>query len=134
MTDQSAENLQIVKAFNDAFMEGRIDDAKAMLAEDVTMAEPESLPYGGTYRGPDGFLELGGKVLDTWDFPGPLEMSFHAIDNGQVLSRTEFDGISKATGKRFAGPYLEFYSFEDGKIKRIEVFVDTAAIAAMVAE
>lgn len=50
----------------DAFQSGDDAATRALIGPDFVMHEDEGMPCGGTYRGPDGFFELVGKV---WSDP-----------------------------------------------------------------
>ena len=39
---------------------------RALISPDFVMYEDEGMPYGGVYRGQDGFFELIDKVWRTW--------------------------------------------------------------------
>ena len=54
-------NADTVKNGWDAFARGDMDAATATTSDSAEIVVPESLPWGGTYTGPDGFKEMIGK-------------------------------------------------------------------------
>ncbi len=54
-------NADTVKNGWDAFAKGDMDAATATTSDSAEIVIPESLPWGGTYTGPDGFKEMIGK-------------------------------------------------------------------------
>ena len=60
-------NADTVKNGWDAFARGDMDAATATTSDSAEIVVPESLPWGGTYTGPDGFKEMIGKFLSNFD-------------------------------------------------------------------
>lgn len=101
-----------------------------LLHEDIVVVEPESLPYGGVYRGRDAFLRellpamLGGFELAVEDV--------RLIDGGErVAGQLTVVLTSRERGDVLRMPYVEVYEFGGGLICSIEVYPqDTATLAA----
>jgi hypothetical protein len=56
--------IAVVRRFYDAVAQGRVDAVLDLLHPQVEWRAPESLPWGGTFRGHDGFREFFAKVVD----------------------------------------------------------------------
>lgn len=75
-----------------------------VLAEDFVIVEPDSLPYGGSYHGVDGYRALMQAI-------GALfELTFepvgcHAVGDHMVVLRLNVRFASRSTGLRFACPW-----------------------------
>jgi ketosteroid isomerase-like protein len=63
---------------------GDIDAFVATLAPDIQVHEPDYLPYGGTYHGPDGFLELLGEATKILDL-GSMKVLTASADEDRVI-------------------------------------------------
>ena len=78
-------NADTVKNGWDAFARGDMDAATATTSDSAEIVVPESLPWGGTYTGPDGFKEMIGKFLSNFDEVRPAPQEFIEADGGRVL-------------------------------------------------
>lgn len=62
----SADNVSAVRIAYDAMSQGD-PDVFGMFAEQMEFHEPESLPWGGIYHGPDGMGKLFAALAEHWD-------------------------------------------------------------------
>ena len=77
-------NADTVKNGWDAFAKGDMDAATATTSDSAEIVIPESLPWGGTYTGPDGFKEMIGKFVSNFDEVSPNPQEFIEADGGRV--------------------------------------------------
>jgi hypothetical protein len=56
-------NADLVRSGWEAFGKGDLDAAVATTSDSAEIVIPDSLPWGGTYTGPDGFKEMIGKFF-----------------------------------------------------------------------
>ena len=56
--------IAVVRGFNDALARGDVAGMVDFLDPQVEWRAPESVPWGGTFRGRDGFREFLGKIAD----------------------------------------------------------------------
>ena len=118
-------NADAVKSGWDAFAEGDLDTAVATTSDSAEIVVPETLPWGGTYRGPDGFKEMIGKFVSNFDEINPDPQEFIEADGGRVV--VTVSGTSKTkSGKELSGDSIWLYKLDDGQIQRAEFFGDTA--------
>jgi ketosteroid isomerase-like protein len=107
---------------------GRWEALHDVLDERFTIVEPESLPYGGTHRGVDGYVALLQQIA------GLFELAFepkalHALADGTVVLRMDVTFTARSTGERVQLPVVELLEVTGGRVRRSEVFVsDTAAL------
>jgi ketosteroid isomerase-like protein len=109
-----------------------------LVQPDFEIHWPRSLPYGGSYRGPDADMQRGRPTwAATWDPLQPTAAERHldpriVADNEQtgevvVLWRQRGRG---GTGERFDGEVLGLYQVRDGRLARAQMFhFDTVALA-----
>jgi len=123
--------------FSERFLAAmRAGDAAAvgdMLHPDFELVEAASLPYGGTYRGLDGWLALTKKVGET--FAGfRLSLIDYAGDSDDSLVvQFAISGRGRQSGVPFETRVLEYWRFRDGKLWRIDPFYfDTHLIVASI--
>ena len=121
------DNVDVVQGAWDAFGRGDIDAVLEAIAPSAETRLPESLPWGGTYAGPDGFRDFLTKLGDSFEqFSATPQKVLGADDNHVVvLARTK--GRTKA-GATIEGSTVWIYQLRDGKIADAESFGDTAQV------
>jgi ketosteroid isomerase-like protein len=115
----------VVRSAWEGFRSGDMDQVAAAFDDSAEIVIPESLPWGGTYRGPDGFRQMIGEFTGLLeDFrPSPenfLEDGDHVVVPLDIQARTK-------TGKDMSGRALWLYRVQGSKIVRAEIFADTAS-------
>jgi uncharacterized protein len=116
-----SNGAQQLKALYGAVIKGDLEAVVKLLHPEFVVVEPESLPYGGTYRGRDAFLgELLPKM--TKDFQLVLE-DVRVLDGGDVVAgQLTAVFTSRKSGRALRVPYVEICSFKDGLISLLEVY------------
>jgi len=78
-------NADVIWQAWEAFGQQDLDGATADMDGDAEVIVPESLPWGGTYRGPDGFKEMVGQFLSQFeDFRPDIEGRFRGRERPGV--------------------------------------------------
>jgi hypothetical protein len=127
-----SELLTVVHDFVAAFDEGRIADATAFIADDCEIFEAPSLPYGGVWKGKDGFVAVTAGILDTWEFQGG-EWENVSIGKSSVTLAGTQNMTSRATGRECHLGVVEIYYVRGSEIVGINVFYqDTVAIRQLI--
>jgi len=113
------------------------DELSRLLTPDAECIEAESLQWGGTWRGPAGFVAMfdqGARVFADLiaRHGGAAGMKAHdavytRCDNGDILRSYVLSLTAK--GRGYDARCLELYRFEGDRIALIDVFFfDTAAM------
>jgi ketosteroid isomerase-like protein len=119
-------NAEAVKERWADFANGDLDGAVSTTDEDAEIVMPETLPWGGTYRGPEGFKEMIQKFLSNFESVDPKPTEFLDADDGETVIVT-VEGVGKTkTGNELSGRSVWLYKVRDGRLKRAEFFGDTA--------
>ncbi len=120
----SQENVEIVRAFLEAFERRDLDEASEFLAPDVESVRP-GLPGGRTYTGVDGMRSAWLDWLAPWaSYRIEIE---EAIDCGdRVLLLVNNFGRLEGSAQEVAMATAGVYTFRDGKIARWEIYSDRA--------
>lgn len=121
LDQQTRDNLEAIRRFYPAIMAGDVDTMRAFMAPDCVFYEPESLPYGGAYRGPDGFLGLMQVLGDYWETMDPQDFRVSGSGN-LVTAHFRFIAVSKKTGLTLDTPLIEVWDMEGGRGKVGRVF------------
>ena len=67
-SQQTEQTRQVVAAIHAASAKGDIENERLLFSPDLVIEEPPYLPYGGTFHGYDGFLELASQAIKFVDF------------------------------------------------------------------
>lgn len=121
------DNVDVVQGAWDAFGRGDIDAVIEAIAPSAETRLPESLPWGGTYAGPDGFRDFLTKLGDSFDQFSATPQKVLGADDNHVVVLAKTKGRTKA-GATIEGKTIWIYQLRDGKIADAESFGDTAQV------
>jgi hypothetical protein len=100
-----------------------------VLHPEIEFHEAASLPWGKVYRGIGGMQEFLGALV-TW-FGNDIKITTHFYSDApddQVIVHATLHVLDRSY------PYLELWQLTDGKVKRIEPFLDTASLLTRLRE
>jgi ketosteroid isomerase-like protein len=105
------DNTEVVRRLFDAVERRDLDGLLAVYHEEVSITEPASLPYGGTYRGHDGVREHAIGFMRCWGpFQGQAEARLDPVfmqdDDGKVAAVFRHRALDPASGERLDGEHL----------------------------
>jgi ketosteroid isomerase-like protein len=121
------DNVELVESAWEAFGRRDIEAATQIAGPNSEIIAPESLPWGGTYRGQDGFKEFTENLLGHFaEFSAKPEKVLGADDDHVVV-------VARVTAKTkggndFQGRVVWIYRLRDGKIVQAEATTDTAKL------
>ena len=118
-------NADVVRSGWEAFGKGDLDAAVATTSDSAEIVIPESLPWGGTYTGPDGFKEMIVKFVSNFEEVEPAPQEFLEADGDHVVVTVKGIGKTKS-GNELSGDSLWLYKMDGGKIIRAQFYGDTA--------
>jgi ketosteroid isomerase-like protein len=95
-------------------------------APEVVLTQHDALPWGGRYVGRDGIAEFALKLVGTIDSKVTPEALFAAGQTVIQYGRTR--GTVRETGAAFDVPECHVFTIEDGKIARMEFYIDSDAM------
>ena len=107
------------------------EGALAMVDEKAVWREAESLPWGGEWRGPDGFARLTREI----DVLAELTARGHEIVRAGDVVELRLDAVftSRRSGRQLPMTVVEHYRVHDGKIYGADAFYnDTQAVNDLV--
>jgi len=121
------DNVGVIEAAWEAFGKGDLDKAVDVAAPEGEIVAPDSLPWGGTYVGPDGFRDLLGQIFQRFEGFSAKPEKVLGADDDHVVVVASIIGRAKG-GKDLRGRVVWVYQLRDGKVVRAEAFPDSAAI------
>ena len=109
-----------------------IEQAREFVNYDCVIREADSLPYGGTYHGPEGFVHLVRTVFGTWRDFG---LDILNVWTNNVDTMIQISEISGSTDRgSFKMPMVEYYKVRNGKMSEITIiYYDTKLLADLAA-
>jgi hypothetical protein len=123
------KNVQVVKDFFAAIGSGDKQRVLALVADDIEWIVPgEDWPLAGTHRGHAGIavvLQKASEELET-TYPRPPEF---VAQGDRVLVIGVATGKIKATNKAFKDEWVFDITVRDGKLTRIQEYIDTQALS-----
>ena len=123
------KNVQLVKNLFTAMGSGNARDLLALAAEDIEWIIPgEGWPLAGTHRGHAelaAVLKKASEEVET-QYPKPPEF---VAQGDRVMVVGVATGKIKATNRPFKDEWVFDITVRDGKLTRIQEYIDTQALA-----
>ncbi|MET8812493.1 nuclear transport factor 2 family protein [Streptomyces sp. NPDC004549] len=123
----------VVRRLYDALGRGDVPGVLAALHPEVTVDEPEQLPYGGVHRGREAFV---GSVLSVMTGHAAVALTGAEVFEGPsgVVGRLTGTLTAHSTGEEFPLTMTEVHRVEDGTVRAIDVYLkDPGGLAAFYA-
>jgi uncharacterized protein len=122
----SEANAEIARRAYEAFGRGDLNVVLGSFAADIEFHAAESLPWGGLHNGREAVAKnVFGALGDVYDrFAVNPERYIESGDTLVVLGR--YSGIGKASGKPFDAAFAHVWNLEDGLLKTLNHYADTA--------
>jgi ketosteroid isomerase-like protein len=118
-------NVETFTAIRDAYTRGDYQSAWELLDPQIEWIEPREMPGAGAYRGHDGVRESLTKFVGTWsDYR--VEHHILAEAGDQLYVRVHISGKGRSSGAPGAFDEYQVWTFRDGKVTRVEMFLDEA--------
>jgi ketosteroid isomerase-like protein len=119
----SQKNVEVVRRAVAAVNRRDIDGYLACCTDDVRLSTPLA-EVVGAYDGPDGIRRFFTDISDTGpDFKLTIER-LEAVGTDRVLALMEVTATGRASGIPQVAQTGNIYDLVDGKIDRIQIFVD----------
>ena len=121
------DNVDVVQEAWDAWAKGDIEAATSIVAPEGEITAPSTLPWGGTFLGPEGFRDfLAGLLAHFKDFKATPEKVLGA-DDDHVVVTANVRGRTKKGGT-VENRSVWVYKLRGGQVVSAETFADTAAM------
>jgi uncharacterized protein len=121
------DNVDVVQSAWDAFARGDIEAVLDTIAPAAETRVPETLPWGGTYAGPDGFGDFIARLNDNFEQFSVTPDKVLGADDNHVIVTVKVKGRTKR-GNTIENRAVWIYQLRDGRIADAETFGDTAQV------
>ena len=114
-------NPDIQQRFVAAVFAGDAATLTALCHANFVLHQGGAMPYAGTYRGAEGFLQFLGIFAETLEVEKLETVRIYSCDDPDWLV-SEFDVVAtvKATGQRYETTLLERWQFSGGKVVSVK--------------
>ncbi len=115
------KNTEIAQAYLNAAYSGDIENAKSLLADDITLVMGGNNELSGTYVGPAKFMEGFGKMLEITNNTYQMKEQIEWLEgkNRCILITEE---QAEKNGEAHTFKRVVDYQIKDGKIKAIQLY------------
>ncbi|MEM9919906.1 MAG: nuclear transport factor 2 family protein [Bacteroidota bacterium] len=121
------KNTAIVQNFYAHLAKGDRENAYKLLADDFTLKQADSLPYGGGYRGPEALVDFFKKFNAYWQQFETLTTAFYECEN-KVFAVSTIQG-KNVLDKLIETEMIQIYHVDNQKIVSAQPFYfDTALL------
>jgi ketosteroid isomerase-like protein len=121
------DNVDVIQGSWDAWSAGDFDAATNIVAPEGEITAPSTLPWGGTFLGPEGFQDfLRGLLSHFKDFKAVPEKVLGA-DDDHVIVTANIRGRTK-DGTPVENRAVWIYKLRGGQVVSAETFADTAQV------
>jgi ketosteroid isomerase-like protein len=121
----SQEHVDVIKATYEAFNRRDFDALFEHYDPDIVWEQDDKFVEPGTHHGHDGVRYVFESVFESFDeFQIEVEEIIDLDD--RVLAILQIAGRARLTGMELATPGAHLFSFRDGKIVKLQLFVDPA--------
>jgi hypothetical protein len=121
------DNVDVVQGAWDAFGRGDMDAVLDAIAPTAETRVPETLPWGGTYAGPEGFGDFVAKLYESFEQFSATPDKVLGADDNHVIVTAKVKGRTKG-GTTIENRAVWIYQLRDGRIADAETFGDTAQV------
>ena len=126
---KSHDSAQVVREFYRAGRAGELDTVRSLLAGDVVLVEPNSMPYRGSYRGPDAVVQVQMDLYTKYYDFSSFELASVIGDGEHAAAHVKVAGTARATGRSIETSAVEWFVVRDGQITSITPYhYDTAGM------
>jgi len=124
MTPEHYTNHETKTRFVDALFANDWDTMATLVHPDFELREPDALPYGGIYKGIEGFKACWDLIPQSSHVAEHLDTlrCYFTEDPNSIIVELDFRGSRKDTGEKIASKVMEQFEFRDGKISAIVLY------------
>jgi hypothetical protein len=114
----------VKKRFVDALFANDWDTVKSLTHPDFELHEPLALPFGGVYKGFEGFRECWALIPQSSHELIHLKTlrTYFSEDPSSIVVELDFKGKQRGSGKIIESKVMEQFEFKDGLCSAIVLY------------
>jgi uncharacterized protein len=121
------DNVDVVQGAWDAWKAGDIDGATSIVAPEGEINAPATVPWGGTFLGPEGFRDFLTGLMGHFKELKATPDKVLGADDDHVIVTADVRGRTKAGGT-VEEKVVWVYKLRGGQVVSAENFLDTATM------
>jgi len=122
------DNRDIIRRTYEGSSEENGKNLLAVLSPEVEWTEAEGFPYAGAYIGVEALMQgVFHRLATEWDGYKAVVHRYLA-DGDHVAAFGVYSGTYKPTGKAMTAHFAHLYELRDGRILRMQQYVDSAKV------
>lgn len=121
------DNVDVIEGAWAAWAKGDVDAATSIVAPEGEVHAPESLPWGGTHIGPEGFQAMLAALVSNFSQFKATPVKVLGADDDHVIVLSETRARTKG-GNQVELTAVWVYKLRDGQVQSAQVFTDTAGM------
>ncbi|MGN6801855.1 MAG: nuclear transport factor 2 family protein [Ginsengibacter sp.] len=123
-------NLQVIQQMYADFGKGNIPAVLAAFSKDVvwTRAGAPFIPFSGTFNGIEEVMKMFALQEENLKVKSFVPQTFCTNDNMVVVIGHD-EAEVKPTGRSYSADWVQAFTLNEGKIIKVQVFMDTKVIA-----
>jgi uncharacterized protein len=124
MTPAHHANHDTKSKFVDALFANDWDTMARLVHPEFELREPDALPYGGIYKGIEGFKQCWELIPQSSHVAEHLDTlrCYLTEDPNSIIVELDFRGRRRDTGEKIASKVMEQFEFKDGLISAITLY------------
>ena len=124
MTPAHHANNETKTRFVDALFAGDWETMATLVHPDFELREPAALPYGGIYKGIEGFKQCRNLIPQSSHVTEHLDTlrCYFTEDPDSIVVELEFRGSRRGSGEKIGSKIMEQFDFRDGLISAISLY------------
>jgi uncharacterized protein len=119
------DNVDLIETSWAAWAKGDVEAAAAIFAPEGEIHTPDTLPWGGTYIGPEGMQAFLDALAKNFSQFKSTPVKVLGADDDHVVVVAESRGRTKKGGN-FEATVVWVYKLRDGQVQSAQAFTDTA--------
>jgi uncharacterized protein len=128
MATQTQSPSTTIRAIYEHIAARNIPAVLDILDPRIDWIAPDSLPYGGTYHGHEGFQRYLAHALTHLDDDFQVVPDRVLADGEDVVVTGTLSGRARATGKPIDAPFVHLWTLDGGRATHMRYVIDTATV------
>jgi uncharacterized protein len=124
-TGPAESDVAVVRAFYEAAARRDLDAILDLLDPEVVLRAPESLPWGGTFRGHEGVQEFFRELAEE-PVENRREVQEYLDAGDRIIVQLHLFGRARGGDTETEVPEIHVWTVQNGKILDLEAIFDTA--------